>query len=132
MERQRVDLFQSTGRLLSCAAEHGALTDYIAGLMVPRHCGVPTPLSDWSTLPWVATYSAVQGDDEDDGELWGFDEALCEQEEKAIDAMARTTSDGSGDASAAGLTAFSLEKPRDWFICGCCSGSTTLKLARKV
>ncbi len=89
--------------------------------MVSRHYGVPTRLLDWSWSPWVAAYFAVNGHDEENGEIWAFDEPLYELEgTKQWRKWPETTSDRTGDPSkfAEGLTAFSLNEPPDWFICG--------------
>ncbi len=125
IERQSIDLFRSTARFFASPGEQGALTDDIVALMVLRHYGVPTRLLDWSMSPWVGAYFAVQDEDKEDGELWSFDEPQYEQVgKKQWRKWPETTSDGSGDASkfAAGLTAFSLEEPPDWFICGFYTG----------
>jgi hypothetical protein len=125
LERQSIDLFRSTARFFASPGEQGALADDIVALMVLRHYGVPTRLLDWSLSPWVAAYFAAQDHDEENGELWSFDEPLYEQEgKKQWLRWPETTSDGSGDASRfdAGLTAFSREEPPDWFICGFYAG----------
>jgi hypothetical protein len=120
LERRSIDVFRSTARFFAGRGEEGALTDDIFALMVLRHYGVPTRLLDWSMSPLVA-YFAACGSDTEDGEIWSFDEPLYEQEgKKQWGRWPETTSDGTGDPSkfVAGLTAFSLEKPPDWFICG--------------
>ncbi len=97
------------------------MTDDVAALKVLRHYGVPTRVRDWSWSPWVAAYFAAEQNDREDGEIWAFDEPLYEQERtKQWRQWPQTTSDGTGDPTKfiAGLTAFSLEEPPDWFICG--------------
>jgi hypothetical protein len=69
----------------------------------------------------VAAYFAVRNYDSEDGEIWAFDESLYER--KGAEQWKRwpeTTSDGTGDPSkfGAGMTAFRVEEPPDWFICG--------------
>ena len=69
----------------------------------------------------VAAYFAVCDYDEEDGELWTFDEPLYEQQGKQQwKNWPNTTVDGSGsdDKFMAALTAFTREEPPDWFICG--------------
>ncbi len=121
LERQSIDLFRSTARFFADPGEQGALTDDIVTLMVLRHYGVPTRLLDWSMSPFVAAYFAVCNHDSEDGEIWSFDEPLYEKEGvKQWKRWPETTSDGSGDPAkfGAGLTAFTLKEPPDWFICG--------------
>ena len=125
LERQSIDLFRSTARFFAASGERGALTDDVIALMVLRHHEVPTRLLDWSTSPYVAAYFATCGHDKEDGEIWSFDEPLYENEgTKQWKRWPETTTDGSGDPSkfAAGLTAFSLKEPPDWFICGFYTG----------
>jgi hypothetical protein len=125
LERQSIDLFRSTVRFFADQGEQNSLTDDIIALMVLRHYGIPTRLLDWSKLPYVATYFAVEGNDTDDGEIWSFDEPLYEDEQggpgpKQWKRWPETTSDGSGDGVKfdAKLTAFTINEPPDWFICG--------------
>lgn len=121
IERSSIECFRSTARFFADTGEQGALTDDIVALMVLRHYGVPTRLLDWSLSPWVAAFFAVSGHDEKDGEIWTFDEPLYEHEgAKQWKKWPQTTTDGSGDASMfnASLTAFTLEEPPDWVICG--------------
>jgi hypothetical protein len=87
--------------------------------MVLRHYCVPTRLLDWSLSSYVATYFAVEEHDTEDGELWSFSPGDYEIEgRKQWKNWPHTTTDGSGDADkfAAGLTAFSLAEPPNWFI----------------
>ncbi|HZS08165.1 MAG TPA: FRG domain-containing protein [Blastocatellia bacterium] len=125
LERQSIDIFRSTARFFADQGEQNALTDDIVALMVLRHYGVPTRLLDWSKSPYVAAYFAVQDRDTDDGEIWSFDEPLYEDEKKGPGPQQwkkwpETTSDSSGDGLkfSAELTAFTVEEPPDWFICG--------------
>ena len=120
LERRSIDLFRSTARFFAGQGEQKALTDDIIALMVLRHYGVPTRLLDWSISPWVAAYFAARHHDNEDGELWSFDERLYEQEgAKQWKKWPETMSDGSGDGLQfrAELTAFTIEEPHDWFIC---------------
>lgn len=119
-ERQAIELFQSTARFFSHAGEAGALADDFVALMVLRHYGAPTRLLDWSGSPQVAAFFAVCGRDDRDGEIWSFDYArYVKQGEAQWRKWPETTHDGSGDPEKfeAGLTAFSVDEPRDWFIC---------------
>ena len=121
LERRSIDLFRSTARFFADPGEQRALIDDIVALMVLRHYGVPSRILDWSWSPWVAAYFAIQEHDSEDGEIWAFDEPLYEQ--KGAEQWKRwpqTTTDGSGDPSkwGANQTAFTLEEPPDWFICG--------------
>ena len=121
LERRSIDIFRSTARFFADPGEQGALTDDIAALMVLRNYGVPSRILDWSWSPWVAAYFAARDRDTEDGEIWAFDEPLYEREgAKQWKRWPETTSDGTGDPSrfGAGLTAFALEEPPDWFICG--------------
>ena len=125
LERRSIDLFRETARFFAHPGEQGALVDDIVALMVLRHYGVPTRLLDWSRSPYVAAYFAVCSDDTKDGEIWSFDEPLYEQEgKKQWGRWPETTRDGSGDANQfdAKLTAFTVEEPPDWFICGFYTG----------
>lgn len=121
LERRAITLFRSTARFFADPGEQGALHDDVVALMVLRHYGVPSRILDWSWSPWVAAYFAVEHDDLEDGEIWAFDEPLYER--KGIEQWKKwpeTTTDGSGDAIkfGAGVTAFRIEEPPDWFICG--------------
>lgn len=124
LERQSIDIFQSTARFFADPGEQGALANDIPALMVLRNYGVPTRLLDWSLSPYVAAYFAVcdlnPDHDKEDGEIWSFDRPLyeikgAEQWEKHPE----TTIDGSGhrEKFRAELTAFTLEEPPDWFAC---------------
>jgi hypothetical protein len=120
LERRSIDLFQSTARFFSDQGEQRALHDDIIALMVLRHYGVPTRLLDWSMSPWVAAYFAARHHDNEEGELWSFDEPLYEQKgAKQWKECPVTTTDGSGDGHKfrAQLTAFTIDQPYDWFIC---------------
>jgi hypothetical protein len=121
LERRSINCFRSTARFFADPGEQGSLTDDVVALMVLRHYGVPTRLLDWSLSPWVAAFFAASGHDEEEGEIWTFDEPLYEHEgAKQWMRWPQTTTDGSGDGSkfSAALTAFALEEPPDWFICG--------------
>lgn len=121
LERRSIDLFRSTARFFADAGERGSLDDDVVALMVLRHYGVPTRLLDWSWSPWIAAYFAVQSHERDDGEIWAFDEPLYEEKgKKQWRQWPETTSDGTGDPTKfrAGLTAFTLNEPPNWFICG--------------
>jgi hypothetical protein len=88
--------------------------------MVLQHNGVPTRLLDWTHSPYVAAYFAASSKDEEDGEIWSFDEPKYEQVGKEQwKRWPETTSDGSGEASkfAPEITAFMLEEPSAWFVC---------------
>jgi hypothetical protein len=120
LERNSINSFRSTVRFFADPGEQGSLTDDVVALMVLRHYGVSTRLLDWSLSPWVAAFFAVLGNDEEEGEIWTFDEPLYELEgAKQWTQWPETTIDGSGDASKFSevLTAFALEEPPDWFIC---------------
>lgn len=124
LERRSIDLFRSTARFFADQGEQNALTSDIIALMVLRHYGVPTRLVDWSRSPYVAAYFAARDYDNQDGELWSFDEPLYEDEKKGPGPQQwrrwpETTSDGSGDGLKfrPELTAFTVEEPPDWFTC---------------
>jgi hypothetical protein len=124
-ERQSINLFRTTARFFTHPGEQGALTDDIVALMVLRHYNVPTRLLDWSVSPYVAAYFATCGHKTDDGEIWGFDEPMYEDTGKQQwRKWPETTTDRSGDPSKfdAKLTAFSMDEPPDWFICGFYTG----------
>lgn len=121
LERQSIELFRSSVRFFASPGEQGALIDDIITLMVLRHYGVPTRLLDWSTSPRVAVYFAVCDHDQNNGELWTFDEPLYEVEgRKQWKRWPETTKDGTGDPFQfdAKLTAFLLDEPPDWLCCG--------------
>lgn len=125
LERRSIDLFRSSARFFAHPGEQGALTDDIVALMVLRHHEVPTRLLDWSKSPYVAAYFAAWHHEMEDGEIWSFDEPVYEKVgKKQWKKNPETTIDGSGDDSKfeAGLTAFSLTEPPDWFICGFYTG----------
>jgi len=120
LERRSINCFRSTVHFFTDTGEQGALTDDVVALMVLRHYGVPTRLLDWSLSPWIAAFFAVSGHDEEEGEIWAFDEPLYERKGvKQWMKWPQTTIDCSGDASkfSAPLTAFTFEEPPDWFIC---------------
>lgn len=117
-ERQSIDMFRSTARFFSNRGEQLSLVDDIVALMVLRHHCVPSRLLDWSRSPYVATYFAICDHDEEDGEIWSFNEpdyAIKGTNQWRL--WPETTTDGSGDADkfAAGLTAFSIDPP-NWII----------------
>jgi hypothetical protein len=115
LERQSINIFRSTAQFFADQGEQGSLVDDIVALMVLRHYGVPTRLLDWSLSPWVATYFAVHKNDDQDGELWYFDEPLYEEVGKEQwKKWPETKLNGS---FVAGLTAFTTDEPPDWFIC---------------
>jgi len=121
LERQSISCLRSYARYFSCIGEQRLLNDDVIALMVLRHYGVPTRLLDWSLSPWVAIFFAVEGNDQESGKIWAFDEPMYEKEgKKQWLKWPHTTIDGSGDALQfkASLTAFTLEEPSDWFICG--------------
>jgi hypothetical protein len=121
LERRSIDLFRSTARFFADPGEQGALTDDIIALMVLRHYGVPTRLLDWSKSPYVAAFFSVCNNASEDGEIWAFDNDLYAKKGKQQwRDNPETTIDGSGsdDKFDAKLTAFSLDEPPDWFICG--------------
>lgn len=96
-----------------------ALHDDLIALMVLRHHGVPTRLLDWSISPWVAAYFATFGCDEEEGELWAFDEALYEIEgAKQWEKWPATRSETSKDPNKfSPHSAFLDKEPDDWFVC---------------
>jgi hypothetical protein len=96
------------------------LIDDIVAMIVLRHYNVPSRILDWSRSPWVAAYFATKGHDDENGEIWTFDEPMYER--KGVKQWIRwpeTTFDGSGksDKFKPELTAFALDSPPDWFIC---------------
>ncbi len=125
LEREAIEVFRSTARFFAAPGEGGALVDDIVALMVLRHYGVPTRLLDWSASPYVAAYFAACCHGDSDGEIWCFDEPQYERAgQEQWKQWPETTTDGSGDPSkfAAGLTAFTVEEPPDWFICAFYTG----------
>lgn len=118
LERQSIDLFRQNVLFFADQGEAGAMTDDFIALMVLRHYGVPTRILDWSGSPYIAAYFATCGDNEEDGQIWCFDEpAYRSPGKEQWKRWPETTSDGSGndDKFAAGLTAFNPNPP-DWFI----------------
>jgi hypothetical protein len=81
MERQSIELFRSTYKLLATSEESDLLKSDITSLMLMQHYGTPTRLLDWSYSPYIAAYFAVYNDDGEyeqkghghDGFIWGFD-----------------------------------------------------------
>jgi hypothetical protein len=121
LERRSIDLFRSTARFFADSGEQGALNDDIIALMVLRHYEVPTRLLDWSMSPYVAAYFAACDHDIVDGEIWTFDEPFYEYVgRRQWKWWPETTTDGTGDPLKfdAKLTAFALDEPPGWFICG--------------
>jgi hypothetical protein len=87
--------------------------------MVLRHYVVPTRLLDWSASAYVATYFAVCAHENEDGEIWTFSYAdYVAKGKEQWKRWKETTVDGTGDDDkfVAGLTAFSVAEPPDWFI----------------
>lgn len=120
LERQSIDIFQSTARFFATRAEELALRDDFIALCVLRHYGVPTRLLDWSMSPYVAAYFAACDHDAEDGEIWSFNEPFYEEvgKEQWKTWPETTRDDGSGNRIFdANLTAFTLDEPRDWFMC---------------
>jgi hypothetical protein len=122
LERQSIDVFRSIARFFADQGEKVALTDDTIALMVLRHYGVPTRLLDWSLSPFVAAYFAVHADDKNDGEIWSFDHDryAMKGNEQWAKWPETTTDDGTGTRRmfVAGLTAFTVKQPPDWFVCG--------------
>jgi len=119
LERQSIDIFKSTARFFADPGEEQALANDIVALMVLRHYGVPTRLLDWSMSPLVAAYFSACDHDTEDGKIWSFDEPLYEQEgKKQWEKWPETTHEGDPSKFDAKLTAFALDEPPDWFICG--------------
>lgn len=118
LERRSIDLFRSNARHFSSDGEKGAMADDVIALMVLRHYDVPTRLLDWSKSPFVAAHFAACNENNENGELWVFDEPLYEVKGKwQWRRFPETTTDGSGDDDkfAAGITAFAPKSP-NWFI----------------
>lgn len=121
LERQSIDIFRTTARFFAAQGEQDALRNDIATLMVLRHYGVPTRLLDWSMSPFVAAYFSVHHNDEEDGEIWSFDRLFYERVGGGQwKRWPQTTTDlsGNGDKVKGELTAFTVEEPPDWFVCG--------------
>jgi FRG domain len=121
LERQSIDIFQATARYFATPAEEIALKDDFIALCVLRHYGVPTRLLDWSKSPYVAAYFAACDHDKVNGEIWTFNEPLNEDIGRhQWKKWPETTSDRTGarDKFDPNLTAFTLEEPPNWFICG--------------
>lgn len=121
LERQSLDLFRANVRFFSDPGEQAALTNDILGLVVLRHNQVPTRLLDWSQSPYIAAYFASSGHDEEDGEIWCFDEPLYEKMgTEQWSRFPETTTDGSGNPQNLDPrfpTAFCVDEPSDWFVC---------------
>ena len=134
LERKGIETFRSTARNFSSLGEREALHDDTIALMVLRHYEVPTRLLDWSASPYVAAYFACNCKDTKDGEIWCFDEPRYEVVgRKQWKWWPQTTSDNSGDHNKfeAGLTAFTVEEPPDWFICAFYKEGFPRQLAQK-
>lgn len=116
LERQSIDLFRASARFFAHPGEELAMRDDITTLMVLRHYGVPTRLLDWSMAPHIAMYFAACTNDSQDGELWSFDEHFYES--AGLEQWARWPQTTRNGQFRAGLTAFSLDQPPNWFICG--------------
>jgi hypothetical protein len=120
LERQSIDIFQSTARFFATQAEELALRNDFIALCVLRHYAVPTRLLDWSMSPYVAAYFAVCDHDPEDGEIWSFNEPLYEEvgKQQWTKWPETTRDDGSGHKTFdPNLTAFTLDEPPDWFMC---------------
>jgi hypothetical protein len=119
LERQSIELFRSTVQSESLKRE--VMSEDLIALMVLRHYNVPTRLLDWSLSPYVAAYFSVCKDDEENGEIWSFDQSLYEQEgKKQWESFPETTIDGSGKPEKFDYSlkaAFSVEEPNNWFVC---------------
>jgi FRG domain len=121
LERKSIDVFRATARSFADPGEQVALVDDIVALMVLRHYSVPCRLLDWTWSPWIASYFAFDDNDSHDGGIWAFDEPRYEVVgREQWKRWPETTTDGSGDPTKwrADQTAFRLEDPPDWFICG--------------
>lgn len=121
LERQSIDLFRSTARYFSDPGEQAALATDILTLMLLRHNGVPTRLLDWSLSPYVSAYFSSSDNDDEDGEIWCFDERLyAKKGAEQWSKYPETTIDGSGDPTKFDPrfpTAFAVSEPSDWFVC---------------
>jgi hypothetical protein len=73
LEKESIQLFQSTARAVGPKYFQKNLMFDINTLMILQHYGVPTRLLDWSQIPYVSAFFACFGSDDCDGELWGFD-----------------------------------------------------------
>ncbi|MCC6650178.1 MAG: FRG domain-containing protein, partial [Candidatus Eisenbacteria bacterium] len=112
--------FRASAKDFAHVGERAAMTDDIIALMVLRHYGVPTRLLDWSASPFVSSFFAADGHADSAAEIWAFDEPRYEIEgAKQWAVCPETTIGGTGHPAhfAAGLTAFLVEEPCDWFIC---------------
>ena len=116
LESQAIDLFRSSVKYFASNGECAALSDDIVALMVLRHYGVRTRLLDWSKSPYVATYFAVERHDGEDAELWAFDQDTYDKEGPKQWHEWPQCLDKDGEFQA-GLTAFTIDEPPDWFIC---------------
>ena len=73
LERESIETFRSTYKLISTSEERVLFHEDITTLMLMQHYGAPTRLLDWSLSPYIAAYFAVCEHDKDDGLIWGFD-----------------------------------------------------------
>jgi hypothetical protein len=73
-ERESIEVFRATVKLISKEDERKLLLDNIPTLMMMQHYGAPTRLLDWSFSPYSAAYFAVCDKDNDDGLIWAFDQ----------------------------------------------------------
>jgi hypothetical protein len=116
LERQSIELFRSTVKLIADEAERKAIENKITTLMLLQHYGAPTRLLDWSFSPYIATYFAVCSCDEDNGELWGFDYDQYEENGgKQWVKNPETMKNGKFDDQL--TTAFTKDYFKDWFVC---------------
>jgi hypothetical protein len=125
LERKAINLYKVTARHFTSNRESVAQQDDNIALMVLRQHGVPSRLLDWSMSPHKAAYFAVDSHEDQDGEIWAFDEPLYETKGKEQWLQwPQTTTDGSGDDDkfAIHMIAFSVEEPPDWFVCQFYSG----------
>ncbi len=74
LERRCIDIFRASARFFSHPGEMESLTSDLIALSVLRHHGTRTRLLDWSRSPFVAAYFAVCGEENEDGEIWCFNE----------------------------------------------------------
>jgi hypothetical protein len=118
LERRSIDLFRSTARFFADTGEQVALGDDIVALMVLRHYDVPSRLLDWSMSPWVAAYFAICNRDNEDGEIWTFDERqYAKQGSEQWKRWPETTTKSNDITFDPALTAFTIEEPPPWFVC---------------